>query len=314
MFGGVAVAYLLLMLFLHCRCMLRANFYKKQGGAVYPGASKLIFGNELDVLEYVDAAKKSPEPLDGLYRWLCDNFMTKIGRPGEHFDGAQFPLIFVNKLTVPTILLSDPEAVKDLYTTYNKLADKDGEAEMKFKELIGSSFIFSKNDEAWKAKRKACSHAFYKDRLINMLDTVKMKCEEYCEQYLAEIRASPNKETTVDFARLFERILARSIIHIMFGEDISNETFKIKVKDAQGVWIEKDVTIPEAVEDLISQVGITFLTKMKNPVNWIGRYTCKFFDWSEYYGHFAQNCKNAREFVWSYVLKRKNGEIKSTVG
>ena len=220
----------------------------------------------------------------------------------------------MNKMTVPTILLSDPDAVRDLYTTYNKLADKDGEAELKFKELIGSSFIFSSNDEAWKAKRKACSHAFYKDRMVNMLDTVKMKCEEYCEQFLKEIRESPNQETTIDFAKIYERILARSIIHIIIGEDVSADSFPIMVRNKQGVFVEKIVTIPEAVEDLIGQVGVTFYAKMKNPLNWIGRYIKYFIDWSEDYRHFANNCRSAREHVYEYVQKRRRGEMKSKVG
>ena len=42
-----------------------------------------------------------------------------------------------------------------------------------FKDMLGNSFLFSKGDDVWKAKRKAISHAFYKDRLDNMLDVLK---------------------------------------------------------------------------------------------------------------------------------------------
>ena len=45
---------------------------------------------------------------------------------------------------------------------------------------MGKSFIFSKADQEWKAKRKACAHAFYKEKLMKMMETIKDKVELYC--------------------------------------------------------------------------------------------------------------------------------------
>lgn len=53
---------------------------------------------------------------------------------------------------------------------------------------------------------------------------------------------------------------------------------------------------------------------MKNPLNWLGRYTNVYIDWSEYYKTFQQNCANTRNFIRDLVRKRKSGEIASTVG
>ena len=71
------------------------------------------------------------------------------------------------------LLVSDPHVLKDLYTTNNKLIDKTGQGEMMFKQMLGESFVFSKGDEIWKQKRKAVSHAFYKERLAHMMDMLK---------------------------------------------------------------------------------------------------------------------------------------------
>ena len=71
------------------------------------------------------------------------------------------------------LLISDPHVFKDLYTTNNKLIDKTGQGEMMFKQLLGESFVFSKGDHIWRQKRKAVSHAFYKERLTHMMDTFK---------------------------------------------------------------------------------------------------------------------------------------------
>ena len=73
-----------------------------------------------------------------------------------------------------TLYISDPAIVKDLYTKHNKLVDKNGRAEIIFKSLVGHSFLFSKANEEWKQKRRACAHAFYKDRLALMMDTFKL--------------------------------------------------------------------------------------------------------------------------------------------
>jgi len=39
--------------------------------------------------------------------------------------------------------------------------------------MLGHSFLTSKGDDLWKAKRKACAHAFYKDKLEAMLEVLK---------------------------------------------------------------------------------------------------------------------------------------------
>ena len=60
-----------------------------------------------------------------------------------------------------------------MLVTKNSLLDKTGVFCGAFKNLFGDSFIFSKSDATWKQKRKATAHAFYKDRLANMLDVLK---------------------------------------------------------------------------------------------------------------------------------------------
>ena len=54
--------------------------------------------------------------------------------------------------------------------TKNDLLDKSGEMDTVFKKFLGHSFLLSKGDAMWKAKRKACAHAFYKDRLDKMME------------------------------------------------------------------------------------------------------------------------------------------------
>ena len=62
-----------------------------------------------------------------------------------------------------------------MYGVKNSLIDKTGKFEAVFKNLFGNSFVFSKGDDIWKEKRRASSHAFYKERLVHMLEALKDK-------------------------------------------------------------------------------------------------------------------------------------------
>jgi cytochrome P450 len=73
------------------------------------------------------------------------------------------------------LYVADPDMVQDLWVKKNSIFDKTGNFVGIFSKLFGNSFLFSKADEIWKAKRKACSHAFYKERLVHMLEVLKDK-------------------------------------------------------------------------------------------------------------------------------------------
>ena len=65
-----------------------------------------------------------------------------------------------------------------MVVTNGSLCDKSGLFERVFSHLLGNSFLFSKGDEVWKSKRKAVAHAFYKNRLIDMLNVFKVQIHE----------------------------------------------------------------------------------------------------------------------------------------
>ena len=67
------------------------------------------------------------------------------------------------------LFIADPEIIQAMLVTKNAQIDKTGAFEGVFKNFFGTSFLFAKSDEVWKAKRKAVAHAFYKDRLAYMI-------------------------------------------------------------------------------------------------------------------------------------------------
>jgi len=121
-----------------------------------------------------------------------------------------------------TLLISDPDMVQDLFTTKNRITDKNIQTDMIFKDLLENSFLFSKGDDVWKAKRQACAHAFYKDQLKIMMEVLKGKIEHYFNIWNKEIEDSPTFSHSIDIKRAFEVIFARNLITIAFGEDIND--------------------------------------------------------------------------------------------
>ena len=94
------------------------------------------------------------------------------------YDSTKDPVVVMNMASVCTLYISDPAMVQDLFVNKGAIFDKTGNFEGIFSKLFGKSFLFSKGDAVWKSKRKACAHAFYKDRLEQMLEILKDKLEE----------------------------------------------------------------------------------------------------------------------------------------
>ena len=103
------------------------------------------------------------------------------------------PYALINFAGRMTLYISDPAAIQDIFVTKNSLYDKTGAFQGAMKHLFGNAFIFAKTDETWKTKRKASAHAFYKDRLVHMLDVFKDNVMQVSARWMAEIEASSAK-------------------------------------------------------------------------------------------------------------------------
>ena len=102
------------------------------------------------------------------------------------------------------------------------------------KKLLGESFLFSRGNEIWKAKRKACAHAFYKERLTLMMDTLKTKIMEAFDRWQAEIDAN-NGTTIIDIFVEFERIF--------LATSSRSPSERISVRRSSRLWYQRARTI-----------------------------------------------------------------------
>ena len=118
----------------------------------------------------------------------------------------------------------------ELYTTKVNNWDKGGLLLEVSAPLLGDSFLFSKADAVWKAKRQACSHAFYKDKLVGMVEVMKEILDKRFTLYIKEIEENEQKKHTIDISTEILDTMARNIITVAFGEDINDELVEIKVR------------------------------------------------------------------------------------
>lgn len=110
----------------------------------------------------------------------------------------------------------------------------------------------------------------------------------------------------------FGDIFARNIIHVCFGEDISDDRIDLMVREGV-TYVNKNMSIKEAIFVIIDQVCITFYTNVQSPINWLFPYTGKVFKVSSESKMVEENCRVARTWIKDYIAKRRAGTRKSTV-
>ena len=75
---------------------------------------------------------------------------------------------------VPSISLCEPDAVQDFYSVHSKFTEKAlSVANIMRGSISGRSTVMMNTSTAWRIKRKATSHAFYKNRMEGMLKCLK---------------------------------------------------------------------------------------------------------------------------------------------
>ena len=202
-----------------------------------------------------------------------------------------------------------------MLVTKNALIDKTGAWEGFFKNLFGKSFLFSKSDDLWKKKRQATSHAFYKERLVHMLDVLKETLLETQGKWLAEIDASTDGMTEIDLSKEVLRIFQKFLMRIIVGEDIDDQSVEILVRAEGGTFEKKQLTLSDAIEEVFIQTLICIAIRGFNPL-WHLMYTLtgKCYAFTKIEKHSNINCASLRAKLFEYVRKRKEGLAQSSLG
>ena len=164
-----------------------------------PGAYRPLIGNLPELNTYEKEAMKSDEPLAFPLQFLIEYFV------GSNYEDHK--AVLMNLFGKPLLFITDPDSAQDIFQAKNKYVDKTGDFQAINEDLMPRSFTFQKSTEEWKAKRRAAAHAFVKERIAMMVDVMKGQYEIMIKNWLAEIEASPEKQTEIDIASVFETLL-----------------------------------------------------------------------------------------------------------
>lgn len=187
----------------------------------------------------------------------------------DSFNAADGPFVVANAVGHINLNIMDPVIVQQLYTSKNNIFDKNEMTQVLMSDLFGDGILFSKGDELWKAKRKATAHAFYKDKVVHMLQILKIKITESFQNWMQAIDQSGDGSVTIDITQEFELIFARSIIHIAFGEDINDEEIEVYMRtdpDCQKPFKKQSVKLNTALKELFDQAIKAIRFKVFNPL------------------------------------------------
>jgi cytochrome P450 len=89
----------------------------------------------------------------------------KLGKnkPGLYMD---------TKMAMPSLIVSDPYLLEEIYVTKNRYFERHRLGENLFKPIVGTAILAAPADGTWAMKRKILTGAFYKDKLMILLEMV----------------------------------------------------------------------------------------------------------------------------------------------
>lgn len=179
---------------------------------------------------------------------------------------------------------------------------------------MGDPLLVCATNDLWKQKRKACSHAFYKERMTMMLETLKDLCMEMVEKITDEIESSAESVSVHNVGALFEQLFSRNIITVSFGEDITDIPIPYKVLNDDGSITTEHISISAYISRVGYESVPVFFDSLKGSMwNKLFRKTHKIYHVTPRGQIYEENCRTLRAFIFDYVQKRKRGEVTSKV-
>ena len=152
-----------------------------------------------------------------------------------------------------------------------------------FKNFFGNSFLFSKTDARWREKRKGAAHAFYKDKLVVMLEeTLKQHMSSASDLWLSQMQEG--RPIRMDMSKVFLRIFQKFLMHILFGADIDAFTkvmIMARIENSHD-YFAKECTLSEAIEETWEQTLEAVRMRLPNPIwNFLFATTGKCFSFTK---------------------------------
>ena len=121
----------------------------------------------------------------------------------------------------PVVIICDVRVVEAMYTTKNKYFDKHWIMPDFTYPLMGDTILFSSTTHEWRTSRKAMSPAFYKGKLVQMVELAKISMRTTLAK-LKSLAEAGGPKTTIDLMAEVSMMQVRILLRCALGEDVSD--------------------------------------------------------------------------------------------
>jgi cytochrome P450 len=118
----------------------------------------------------------------------------------------------------PCVSVMDPKIVQAMCTTHNMQFDKHPLVLNLVNRLLGGGILFSQTTANWKKRRNAISPAFYKGKLIGLIELAKGVVEETVTRWKSLSKAG---RTRIDFMDEIGMMHVKILLKCALGYDVA---------------------------------------------------------------------------------------------
>ena len=117
--------------------------------------------------------------------------------------------------------IMDPSVVEAMYTTKNKYFSKHPLIKDLTLCLLGKSILFAETSSEWREARKTMSPAFYKGKLVSLVEIARESVRHSVDRLKNLVRDSKTPRTEINLITEISDIFVRILLMCALGEDVS---------------------------------------------------------------------------------------------
>jgi cytochrome P450 len=188
----------------------------------------------------------------------------------------------------PCVSVMDPKIVQAMCTTHNLQFDKHPLVLNLVWRLLGGGILFSQTTTDWKKRRNAISPAFYKGKLVGLVDLAKGVVAETVQRWK---QLCEKGRTRIDFMDEVSMMHVKILLKCALGKDISE-----RMMDYEEHGKMCKVTVAHALRNTFHEC----INRMADPHVVIFPFISDFYI-TPHERAVRRNCERLRAFILNIV-------------
>ena len=195
------------------------KFYESQDGVEMCHGALPFLGNLFTCFKAIQLGREKGDN-SFLLKQVLDYSVGQHASSGDSHQSVKSWVFFNTSAALNTY---DPRVVEAMYTTKNKYFNKHPLIRDVSYILTGDSILFAETNDEWRASRKALTPAFYKGKLVSMLEIAKQAIRKTVKSLKKHVDANGPK-AEIDIMEAISTMMARIMLMCALGEDITDQS------------------------------------------------------------------------------------------